>query len=204
MPASRRRTATKLLRLHPEELARITARAEACGVNPARFIRETALGAVRKARHHAESDRLVHALARLSWSLEQAMRIVRSGGNPEVAERLAEIRDDHRALVAHMVALRAPNRPKAFTDPTETLAAWPGRPRGRPPASGPGAPSPDQLTIDFNCAGSRSIRVTSSRGARVTRALASDPRARGGPYGTAPNTPGSKAVSCDRPDQDYL
>jgi hypothetical protein len=28
---------------HPEELARITARAQACGLKPARFIRETAL-----------------------------------------------------------------------------------------------------------------------------------------------------------------
>jgi hypothetical protein len=38
MPATRRRTATKLLRLHPEELADITARAEACGLKPERFI----------------------------------------------------------------------------------------------------------------------------------------------------------------------
>ena len=38
MPASRCRTATKLLRLYPEELAHITARAQAYGLTPARFI----------------------------------------------------------------------------------------------------------------------------------------------------------------------
>jgi hypothetical protein len=38
MPATHRRTATKLLRLHPEELADITARAEPGGLKPARFI----------------------------------------------------------------------------------------------------------------------------------------------------------------------
>jgi hypothetical protein len=40
-----RRTATKLIRFPPEELARITTRAQACGRTPARFIRESALGA---------------------------------------------------------------------------------------------------------------------------------------------------------------
>src|SRR5260370_2563496 len=39
-------TTTKLLRLHPEELARITARARACGQTPPRYIRETAPAAI--------------------------------------------------------------------------------------------------------------------------------------------------------------
>ena len=69
MPTTRR-TATKLLRLHPEELARITERAEACGLNPARFIRETALGTKPKARHHADTDRLLRSLARIGHRLE--------------------------------------------------------------------------------------------------------------------------------------
>jgi hypothetical protein len=50
MPFTRHRTATKLLRLHPEELASITARAEAGGLKPVRFIRETSLDAVPAAR----------------------------------------------------------------------------------------------------------------------------------------------------------
>jgi hypothetical protein len=71
MPVTRRRSVTKLLRLHPDELARITARAEACGSNPARFIRETALGATPKARHHAETDQLLRCLARLGGALSE-------------------------------------------------------------------------------------------------------------------------------------
>jgi hypothetical protein len=38
MPATRRRTSTKLLPLFPEELADIAARAEACGLKPTPFI----------------------------------------------------------------------------------------------------------------------------------------------------------------------
>ena len=42
MPATRCRTATKLLRLYPEELAHITARTEACGPMSACLARQTA------------------------------------------------------------------------------------------------------------------------------------------------------------------
>lgn len=144
MPASRRRTATKLLRLHPDELARITARAEACGVNPARFIRETALGAVRKARHHADTDRLLRALARLGWRLERAMRHVRSTGDAKLAELFAEIRNDHRALLAELLALRAPDH-SAITQP-----------RRPPPCFGRGVASPSRTVrrSSLRCRGS--------------------------------------------------
>jgi len=152
MPASRRRTATKLLRLHPDELARITARAEACGLNTARFIRETALGAVRKARHHADTDRLLHALARLGARLEHAMRHVRSTGDAQLAELFAEIRNDHRALLAEVLALRAPDHP-AITVNRETPGASPNRMRSCLPRNGQGEPSTDQLTIDFHLGG---------------------------------------------------
>src|SRR5205823_15125849 len=119
MPASRRRTATKLLRLHPDELARITARAEACGVNPARFIRETALGAPRKTRHHTDTDRLLRALARFRGRLERAMRHVRSTGDAEPAALFAEIRNDHPPPLAAVPALRDP-RPPPSPGPRET------------------------------------------------------------------------------------
>src|SRR5438552_15919582 len=128
MPASRRRTTTKLLRRHPAELTGVTARAEAGGLNPARVIRETALGAVRKARHHADTDRLLRALARLGWRLERAMRHVRSTGDAELAELFAEIRNDHRALLAEVLALRAPDH-LAITVTRETQGSSPNRMR---------------------------------------------------------------------------
>jgi hypothetical protein len=173
MPASRRRTATKLLRLHPDELARITARAHACGLNPARFIRETALGAVRKARHHADTDRLLHALARLGGRLERAMRHVQSAGNPDLAEQLAEIRNDHHALVAQVMALRGPERATTISPPSERPGASPPHARSRRPASRPSEPSADQLAIDFNPGRGR-IHVPSIRAASVRRVLASE------------------------------
>ena len=42
MPATRRRTTTKLLRLYPEELAGITLPALVCSGTPARVLHETA------------------------------------------------------------------------------------------------------------------------------------------------------------------
>jgi len=103
VPRTPRRTATKLLRLHPEELARITARAQACGQTPARFIRETALGAKPKAQHHADTEPLLRALAHIGSSLEQIARFSHSGGGAALAKRVALALDHHRALVAQVV-----------------------------------------------------------------------------------------------------
>jgi mobilization protein NikA len=102
MPASRR-TATKLLRLHPDELADITARAQACGLKPARFIRETALGAKPKARHHADTDRLLRALARIGLRLEQAAQLTRRRPRATIAKQLAAALEEQHALVKELM-----------------------------------------------------------------------------------------------------
>ncbi len=44
------RTAAKLIRFDPDELAAVCRRARVCGRTPARFIREAALGAIPKAQ----------------------------------------------------------------------------------------------------------------------------------------------------------
>lgn len=103
MPRTSRRTTTKLLRLHPEELARITARAQACGQTPARFIRETALGTKPKAQHQAGTEPLLRGLARIGSSLEQIARLVDSDGRPALARYVRLALSDHRALVAQVV-----------------------------------------------------------------------------------------------------
>ena len=64
-----RRTATKLIRLHPEELRQITECARRSGLTPARFIRETALGAKPRARPHAATGPLLRELARIGRCL---------------------------------------------------------------------------------------------------------------------------------------
>ena len=102
MPATRRRTSTKLLRLFPEELADIAARAEACGVKPARFMREAALGQSLKARHHVETDRLLRALARIGSNLEEVARLAQARRAPGLAKLLAAARAEHDALVKRL------------------------------------------------------------------------------------------------------
>ncbi len=103
MPASRRRTATKLLRLYPEELAHITARAQAYGLTPARFIREAALGPSPKTWHHREADRVIRALARIGRSLEHVTRLTRPGLGAAVAKHLADLRAEYHALVRQLM-----------------------------------------------------------------------------------------------------
>ena len=112
MPATRRRTTTKLLRLHPEELAHITARAEACGLNPARFIREAALGPMPKARHHVDTDRLLHALARIGGSLEQLARLTHTGRGAALTTHVAAALKEQHALVKEVMqnGRRRPHR----------------------------------------------------------------------------------------------
>ncbi len=98
-----RRTAAKLIRLYPEELAQLTTRARACGRTPARFIRETALGAIPKARQHGDTESLLHTLARIGNILEQLARVAQEGQNTALVARIIAALDDHRALVQHLV-----------------------------------------------------------------------------------------------------
>ena len=100
---TRCRTTTKLLRLFPEELAHITARAEACGLKPARFIREAALGQSRKARHHAETDHLLRALAGMGRRLEQLERLTRTSLGTALAKRVAQARTEQHDLVKRLM-----------------------------------------------------------------------------------------------------
>jgi mobilization protein NikA len=103
MPTTRSRTTTKLLRLFPEELAHITARAQAYGLTPARFIREAALGPTPKTWNHREADRLVRALARIGRSLEHVARLTRPGLSGALAKHLATARAEHDALVRQLM-----------------------------------------------------------------------------------------------------
>ena len=103
MPATRCRTTTKLLRLFPEELAHITERAQACGLKPARFIREAALGQSLKARHHVETDHLLRALARIGSDLEEVVRLAPAPRAPRLAKLVAAARAERDALVKRLM-----------------------------------------------------------------------------------------------------
>lgn len=105
-----RRTLAKLVRFSPEELSRITERAHDCGRTPARYIRESALGAIPKSRHHTDRDALLRELARIGRELAR-LAIVREMDN-DIAEspdneRLADILRAHRAALRAIVEIAA-------------------------------------------------------------------------------------------------
>lgn len=110
-----RRTAAKLIRFHPQELARITERARLCGKTPARFIRETALGAIPKARQHAATNAALYELARMARRLDELTRLAQASQHAALAERLATLVADVRARVRQLMH-------KSQRRPAETIA----------------------------------------------------------------------------------
>lgn len=104
---SARRTAAKLIRFHPDELTQIVRRAHDCGRTPARFIREAALGAIPKPRHHADRDALLRELAHVGGELDQLARLAATGGGVPLPDsltaRLSIALDAHAALVRRIL-----------------------------------------------------------------------------------------------------
>ena len=98
-----RRTATKLIRLHPEELRQITESARRSGLTPARFIRETALGARPRARSYASTGPLLRELARIGQSLDQLARVAHASQDAALAAQTSAALKRHEALVRHLV-----------------------------------------------------------------------------------------------------
>lgn len=101
---SRLRSIAKLVRFSTEELARISERAQTCGYTPARYIRESALGAIPKARHHADRDALLREFARVGRNLERLAQLAEMAGLDQfhATDRTQLL----SALVAHQEALR--------------------------------------------------------------------------------------------------
>lgn len=97
-----RRTAAKLMYFHPEELARITERARVCGQTPARFIRETALGAIPRARQHEATGALLYEMARIGRTLDELARLAQAGPDAALAERLTAALEGHWARVRQL------------------------------------------------------------------------------------------------------
>ena len=98
-----RRTAAKLIRFHPDELREITECARRSGLTPARFIRETALGARPKARSHAAMGPLLRELARVGRCLDQLARVAHASQDAALAAQMSAALKRHEALVRHLV-----------------------------------------------------------------------------------------------------
>ncbi len=98
-----RRTATKLIRFHADELREITECARRAGLTPARFIRVAALGARPRARSHAATGPLLRELARIGRSLEQLARCAKTRQDAALAAQTSAAMERHEALVRHIV-----------------------------------------------------------------------------------------------------
>jgi hypothetical protein len=85
--------------LHPHELARITARAQARGQTPARFIREAALGGTPK----RAADPLLSELTLIGRRLDQIAQLPQAGHDRALAEQVRAALDHHWALVQRVL-----------------------------------------------------------------------------------------------------
>jgi hypothetical protein len=81
-----RRDHPKLIRYSVAELELVTQRARDCGRPVARYIRETSLGAVPRARRTAMSDVVIRQLARVANRLTQLSRLATEQQIPGAAE----------------------------------------------------------------------------------------------------------------------
>jgi hypothetical protein len=110
-----RRTAAKLIRFHAQELACITAAARACGQTPARYIRETALGAIPRPRPHTAAEPLLRELAQIGRALAQLARHAQAGPTAALAERVRTALEGHEALVRQVVETHRRGRERTVT-----------------------------------------------------------------------------------------
>jgi hypothetical protein len=90
--------------LHPQELARITARAQGCGQTPARFIRDVALGGTAK----RAADPVLSELTLIGRRLDQIARLPQPGHDAALAEQIRAALDRHWALVRRVLEDRRP------------------------------------------------------------------------------------------------
>jgi exonuclease V gamma subunit len=100
---SQLRTVAKLVRFSPDEIARVSERAWTCGRTVARYIRETALGAIPKAHHHVDRDALLRELARTGRDLARLAQLAESTSvdcfSPGERDQLLAALVDHRAAL---------------------------------------------------------------------------------------------------------
>ena len=104
MPSNQRpaRTTRIPVRLRPDENATVRERAQACGMTLARYMRETALGAVPKARHRLLEMEAVRELARIGNNLNQLAYIANLNEEIEREEELRAVLEEVLAAVRRM------------------------------------------------------------------------------------------------------
>jgi hypothetical protein len=94
------RTVAKVVRFSPQELSLIREHAHACGLTAARYIRETALGAVPSERRAAATDEIIRQLARIGNNLNQLAHAANGDGRFPLEARI------DAALTVHLDVLK--------------------------------------------------------------------------------------------------
>lgn len=104
MPSNERsvRTTRIPVRLRPDENVKVRERAHACGMTLARFIRETALGAVPKARPRLAEMEAIRELARIGNNLNQLAHIANLNDEIEREEDLRAVLEEVLAAVRRL------------------------------------------------------------------------------------------------------
>jgi hypothetical protein len=81
-PSRPKRIEHSMVRFTADEFALIRERARECGRPPARYIRETALGAVPRSRRSAANAAVIRELARIGNALTQLAEVARRSDSP--------------------------------------------------------------------------------------------------------------------------
>ena len=101
-PSRPKRIEHSMVRFTADEFALIRERARECGKAPARYIRETALGAVPRARRSAANAAVIRELARIGNVLTQLAEVARSSDTPadygEIEAALGEVLETIRRI----------------------------------------------------------------------------------------------------------
>ncbi len=101
MPQVRRPHAPKV-RFSDEELAALRARARECGRPVARYVRETVLGSVPKARRHAAEQELIRHLARIGNNLNQLAREANAASRFPAKARIEALLAELHAIIGRI------------------------------------------------------------------------------------------------------
>jgi hypothetical protein len=101
-PSRSKRNEHSMVRFTAEEFALIRERARECGRPPARYIRETALGAVPRSRRSAANAAVIRELARIGNALTQLAEVARksdsSADSASIEATLGEVLETIRRI----------------------------------------------------------------------------------------------------------
>lgn len=103
-----RRMVRKEIQLSAAEYARIRRRAEACGMSPAVYIRETALGAVPKARPNRLGQEVIYRLTRIGARLNHVARGANDNDGLHAAMDLDALSEEIAALILSLGEVQSP------------------------------------------------------------------------------------------------